>query len=135
LLKREELTAEHIDQIVADARKAGYDFFLSAEEREASLKEALTRYQPGEEAWVFAYGSLMWNPALEFAEAQPCKVDGWRRSFCFWVPLGRGTSPDEVARLVLALLALPSVTGQMVAPDGGQHLQWWPRQPGSTLEE
>ena len=101
MLKREELTAEHIDQIVADARKAGYDFFLSAEEREASLKEALTRYQPGEEAWVFAYGSLMWNPALEFAEAQPCKVDGWRRSFCFWVPLGRGT--PELPGLMLAL--------------------------------
>ena len=69
MLKREELTAEHIDQIVADARKAGYDFFLSSEEREASLNEALARYQPGDEAWVFAYGSLMWNPALEFAEA------------------------------------------------------------------
>ena len=91
MLKREELTAERIEEIVSDARKAGYDFFLSAEEREASLNEALTRYQPGDEAWVFAYGSLMWNPALEFAEAQPCKVDGWRRSFCFWMPLGRGT--------------------------------------------
>ena len=91
MLKREELTSERIDQIVADARKAGYHFFLSSEEREASLKEALTRYQPGQEAWVFAYGSLMWNPALEFAEQQPCKVEGWRRSFCFWLPMGRGT--------------------------------------------
>ena len=44
MLKREELSAERIEQIVADARKAGYDFFLSQEEREASLKEALTRY-------------------------------------------------------------------------------------------
>ena len=24
---------------------------------------------------------------------------------------------------------------ELVAPDGGQHLQWWPRHPGSTLEE
>jgi NAD(P)-dependent dehydrogenase (short-subunit alcohol dehydrogenase family) len=37
-----------------------------------------------------------------------------------------GTGPDEVARAVLALLALPSVTGQMLALDGGQHLQWTP---------
>jgi len=101
LLKREELTSERIEEIVSDARKAGYHFFLSAEEREASLKEAMTRYQPGDDAWVFAYGSLMWNPALEFAEAQPCKVDGWRRSFCFWVPLGRGT--PELPGLMLAL--------------------------------
>jgi NAD(P)-dependent dehydrogenase (short-subunit alcohol dehydrogenase family) len=42
------------------------------------------------------------------------------------VPLGHGTGPDEVARAVLALLALPSVTGQMLALDGGQHLQWSP---------
>ncbi len=40
------------------------------------------------------------------------------------VPLGRGTSPDEVARAVLAVLALPAMTGQMLALDGGQHLQW-----------
>jgi cation transport protein ChaC len=101
LLKREELTAEHIDQIVADARKLGYDFFLTPEQRRASLEKALERYAPGEEAWVFAYGSLMWNPAIEFAELQPCRVDGWRRSFCFWLPMGRGT--PELPGLMLAL--------------------------------
>lgn len=42
------------------------------------------------------------------------------------VPLGRGTGPEEVARAVLAILALPSMTGQMIALDGGQHLQWSP---------
>ena len=101
MLKREELTSERIDQIVADAHAAGYHFFLSSEAREASLKEALAGYQPGEDVWVFAYGSLMWNPAIEFAEATPCLVDGWRRSFCFWVPLGRGT--PELPGLMLAL--------------------------------
>jgi NAD(P)-dependent dehydrogenase (short-subunit alcohol dehydrogenase family) len=40
------------------------------------------------------------------------------------VPLHRGTSPEEVARAVLAILALPAMTGQMLALDGGQHLQW-----------
>lgn len=101
MLKREELNSEQIERIVADARKAGYDFFLTQEEREASLKDALARYAPGEEAWVFAYGSLMWNPALEFAESARGRVDGWRRSFCFWMPLGRGT--PELPGLMLAL--------------------------------
>jgi cation transport protein ChaC len=101
LLTREELSSERIDQIVADARKAGYDFFLSSEEREASLNQALVHHKPGGEAWVFAYGSLMWNPAFEFAEALPCSVEGWRRSFCFWTPLGRGT--PELPGLMLAL--------------------------------
>ena len=45
---------------------------------------------------------------------------------CASLPLGRGTSPEEVADAVLALVALPSVTGQMLAVDGGQHLQWQP---------
>ncbi|KAK6023280.1 ChaC-like protein [Ostertagia ostertagi] len=43
----------------------------------------------------------MWNPALDYAEMQQCKVDGWRRSFCFWTPMGRGT-PD-LPGLMLAL--------------------------------
>ena len=51
------------------------------------------------------------------------------------VPLGRGTDPDEVARAVLAILALPSMTGQMIALDGGQHLQWHPPYGHATVEE
>jgi NAD(P)-dependent dehydrogenase (short-subunit alcohol dehydrogenase family) len=50
------------------------------------------------------------------------------------VPLGRPTSPEEIAAAVLALLALPSVTGQMIALDGGQHLQWSPAL-GPAMEE
>jgi NAD(P)-dependent dehydrogenase (short-subunit alcohol dehydrogenase family) len=51
------------------------------------------------------------------------------------VPLGHGTSPEEVARAVLALLALPSLTGQMLALDGGQHLQWSPASAAGPIEE
>lgn len=101
LIKREELSHERIEQIVREAHKAGYDFFLTAEQREASLKDALARYAPGDDAWVFAYGSLMWNPAIEFVEAVPCLVEGLRRSFCFWTPMGRGT--PELPGLMLAL--------------------------------
>jgi NAD(P)-dependent dehydrogenase (short-subunit alcohol dehydrogenase family) len=42
------------------------------------------------------------------------------------VPLGHGTSPAEVARAVAMILSLPAMTGQMIALDGGQHLQWAP---------
>ncbi|WP_137127485.1 SDR family oxidoreductase [Roseomonas sp. HF4] len=45
---------------------------------------------------------------------------------CHSVPLRRGTSPDEVARALIAILCLPAMTGQMIALDGGQHLQWAP---------
>ncbi len=49
-------------------------------------------------------------------------------------PLGRATSPEEIARAVLAVLALPSYTGQMLALDAGQHLQWSPA-TGSPIVE
>lgn len=50
------------------------------------------------------------------------------------VPLRHGTSPEEVAHALLAILALPAMTGQMIALDGGQHLQWAPSQ-GTEPEE
>lgn len=53
---------------------------------------------------------------------------------CASVPLARGTSPEEIAAAAMALLALPSVTGQILNLDGGQHLQWSPAQ-GGTPEE
>lgn len=51
--------------------------------------------------WVFAYGSLMWNPAFEFEEAIIGTIRGRRRRFCLWTPYGRGT-PNAPA-LTLAL--------------------------------
>jgi NAD(P)-dependent dehydrogenase (short-subunit alcohol dehydrogenase family) len=38
--------------------------------------------------------------------------------------LGRGTSPVEIAAAVQFILSQPSLTGQMIALDGGQHLVW-----------
>jgi NAD(P)-dependent dehydrogenase (short-subunit alcohol dehydrogenase family) len=39
-------------------------------------------------------------------------------------PLGRATSPDEIAAAVRFILDAPAMTGQMIALDGGQHLSW-----------
>lgn len=38
--------------------------------------------------------------------------------------LGRGTSPAEISAAVKFILSQPSLTGQMIALDGGQHLVW-----------
>jgi NAD(P)-dependent dehydrogenase (short-subunit alcohol dehydrogenase family) len=50
-------------------------------------------------------------------------------------PLGRATAPEEIARAVLFLLEAPSVTGQMLALDGGQHLNWSPVSGKAPTEE
>ncbi|MBU1173901.1 MAG: SDR family oxidoreductase [Alphaproteobacteria bacterium] len=38
--------------------------------------------------------------------------------------LGHGSPPDDIAEAVLYLLSAQSVTGQMLAVDGGIHLEW-----------
>jgi NAD(P)-dependent dehydrogenase (short-subunit alcohol dehydrogenase family) len=40
------------------------------------------------------------------------------------VLLGRGPAPEEIADAVVFLARARSVTGQMIAVDGGQHLAW-----------
>jgi len=40
------------------------------------------------------------------------------------MPLGHGATPDEIAAAVLYILSAPSMTGQMIALDGGEHLGW-----------
>ncbi len=40
------------------------------------------------------------------------------------MPLGHGATPQEIARGVLYILSAPSMTGQMIALDGGEHLGW-----------
>ena len=62
------------------------------------------------------------GPTLPSARQTQAQFDRQAAS----VPLGHGTSPEEVAQAVLAILALPAMTGQMLALDGGQHLQWAP---------
>lgn len=38
--------------------------------------------------------------------------------------LGRGADPREIAAAIRFILETPSMTGQMIALDGGQHLAW-----------
>lgn len=51
--------------------------------------------------WIFAYGSLMWQPDFPVAEARVARATGWHRSFCMWSIHHRGS--PEAPGLVLAL--------------------------------
>ena len=44
-----------------------------------------------EPVWIFAYGSLMWDPDFPRAEAEPALLRGYHRSFCLYSYDYRGT--------------------------------------------
>lgn len=44
-----------------------------------------------DDAWVFAYGSLMWNPCFPTAETRRALLHGWHRALCIRSIINRGT--------------------------------------------
>jgi glutathione-specific gamma-glutamylcyclotransferase len=60
----------------------------------ACLDTMLASHKPDEDVWLFGYGSLMWNPAMHFADHRGGRVLGWHRSYCLWLEAGRG-SPEQ----------------------------------------
>ena len=53
------------------------------------------------EHWIFAYGSLMWDPQVPVAETVVARADGYARSFCMRSIQYRGSV--EAPGLVLGL--------------------------------
>jgi cation transport protein ChaC len=51
--------------------------------------------------WVFAYGSLIWNPGFAYADRRPARLHGYHRRFCIRSTRYRGT--PETPGLVLGL--------------------------------
>ncbi len=67
---------------------------MSDEERAIWIEKTLAQAPSMDEIWVFAYGSLIWNPAFIWAEKLPCMIRDFHRSFCFWTRLGRGCAEN-----------------------------------------
>jgi cation transport protein ChaC len=87
-LTRELILSGTIRQAVA---AAGQMKLWSEAELTASLDHTLAAQPAPGDVWIFAYGSLIWNPTFHFAEQQVGRVHGWHRSFCLWTVTSRGT--------------------------------------------
>lgn len=85
------------------ARKLGLppNWRRSDERLEEIRRAALRDRDTSEDLWVYAYGSLMWDPGLLFEEVRLADADGYQRRFTSKITIGRG-SPDRPA-LMLSL--------------------------------
>jgi glutathione-specific gamma-glutamylcyclotransferase len=104
VLTRDTIEGDFIRRML---QESGLPYTIRSDaELEQSL-EATLRQRPGgpvmagEDVWLFAYGSLIWNPAFEFREQATGTIHSWHRRFCLSTPMGRG-SPQHPG-LVLGL--------------------------------
>jgi cation transport protein ChaC len=58
---------------------------------DAAVQELLASRLDGQDVWLFAYGSLLWNPAVEHVEERMGMARGWHRSFWMRMRTWRGT--------------------------------------------
>lgn len=103
------------------------------QERLASLETALKDWHPGQDLWIFGYGSLIWRPEFEFVEQRPASLEGYHRSLCLWSRINRGT--PETPGLVFGLEQTGVCQG-MVFKIAGQNVEQtfdavWKREMGT----
>ncbi len=77
------------------------EWVLSDEQLSESLSAVINERPKGAGWWVFAYGSLLWNPLFPFTDARPAILRGLHRRFCLYSVASRGT--PEQPGLVLGL--------------------------------
>ena len=91
----------------------------------AGVAALLAGAPPSGEVWIFAFGSLIWNPGFDHAEERLATIHGWRRSFCIgWIRIYRGT--PERPGIMLGLDRGGACRGVVIPPA--------PRRPWRNLE-
>ncbi len=112
---REGLVVNLIDQRVWRLTPSHFSYTLSKSAEWTATRTMAQALSP--RIRVNAIGP---GPSLKSERQRPEDFQRQARS----VPLGRGPSLDEFGATVRYLWEARSVTGQMIALDGGQHLAW-----------
>ncbi|MEZ5652675.1 MAG: gamma-glutamylcyclotransferase [Burkholderiaceae bacterium] len=100
-LSREHLESGYFQRLAAELVHTGRPAPLTAEQLDASLLRTLDLAPSSEHVWVFGYGSLVWNPLLDFDQHERVRLHGYRRRFCLRTELSRGSR--EYPGLILGL--------------------------------
>jgi cation transport protein ChaC len=114
-LSRRDLEENRMRSVYVEALSGHHA--LTDEQLSASLTATLQKRPKGSGWWVFAYGSLLWNPLFPFSESRRARVRGLHRRFCLWSLASRGR-PDAPG-LVLGLDrggSCPGVAYRLPAP-------------------
>ena len=89
-----KLTKENISKgQLGDKIKSisGSDKVLTTKELINARRNIIPDKGIGEDIYIFAYGSLLWNPTVDYEEECLAKIYGFHRSFCMKTNLGRGS--------------------------------------------
>lgn len=86
ILTRDSIAGGIVQEMVA---RSGISVLSDAEL--AASRAATLAAGPAGDVWLFGYGSLIWNPAFDFAERRIGRIFGYHRRFCLWTHAGRGT--------------------------------------------
>lgn len=87
------LTTDSIRKMLAD--NGVFDPPLHSDAKREALRKAYLKQRPPGDLWVFAYGSLMWDPGIIFAEVRRARADRHARRMILKDLLGARGSPDS----------------------------------------
>jgi cation transport protein ChaC len=86
-LTREALLNGDVERLIHERHS---DLQRMSDEQRAELVDLTVSALDGADLWVFGYGSLIWNPAIDYVEQRRCSITGYEKKFCFWTTLSRG---------------------------------------------
>ncbi len=70
------------------------DNWRHSDEELESARLSFLKGRLNQELWIFAYGSLMWDPAFHFAEVRRGRVEGYARRFILKDTFGARGTPE-----------------------------------------
>lgn len=87
--------------------KAGIPF-VDDDTLKASSATFIQQNNIDDALWIFGYGSLIWNPQLNYTNQQIIAIEGFQRNFCIRSVIGYGT--QTCSGLMLAVEEQPQAT-------------------------